>query len=47
MRRSRTCRRMEAIYHIGPGTEYFNVYPYFHTTAIYDGFRTDLPDAAR
>ena len=30
--------------HIGPGTEYFNVYPYFHTKAIYDGFRADLPD---
>jgi alpha-D-xyloside xylohydrolase len=29
---------------IGPGTEYFNVYPYFHTKAIYDGFRADLPD---
>ncbi|SEF76484.1 alpha-D-xyloside xylohydrolase [Bryocella elongata] len=24
---------------VGPGTEYFNVYPYFHTKAIYDGFR--------
>ncbi len=24
---------------LGPGTEYFNVYPYFHTKAIYDGFR--------
>jgi alpha-glucosidase (family GH31 glycosyl hydrolase) len=30
--------------HIGPGTEYFNVYPYFHTKALYDGFRTDLTD---
>jgi alpha-D-xyloside xylohydrolase len=30
--------------HVGPGTEYFNVYPYFHTKAIYDGFRADLPD---
>ena len=30
--------------HIGPGTEYFNVYSYFHTKAIYDGFRADLPD---
>jgi alpha-D-xyloside xylohydrolase len=29
---------------LGPGTEYFNVYPYFHTKAIYDGFRADLPD---
>jgi alpha-D-xyloside xylohydrolase len=30
--------------HIGPGTEYFNVYPYFHTKAFYDGFRHDLPE---
>lgn len=29
-------------FHIGPGTEYFNVYPLFHTAAIYDGFRRDL-----
>jgi len=29
---------------IGPGTEYFNVYPYFHTKALYDGFRRDLAD---
>ncbi|HTV09760.1 MAG TPA: TIM-barrel domain-containing protein, partial [Candidatus Aquilonibacter sp.] len=27
-----------------PGTEFFNVYPYFHTKALYDGFRRDLPD---
>jgi alpha-D-xyloside xylohydrolase len=32
-----------AFYHIGPGTEFFNVYPYFHTKALYDGFRADLP----
>jgi alpha-D-xyloside xylohydrolase len=30
--------------HIGPGTEFYNVYPYFHTRAFYDGFRADLPD---
>jgi len=29
--------------HVGPGTEYYNVYPYFHTKAFYDGFRRDLP----
>ena len=29
---------------IGPGTEFFNVYPYFHTKALYDGFRRDLMD---
>jgi alpha-D-xyloside xylohydrolase len=29
---------------VGPGTEYFNVYPYFHTKALYDGFRRDLKE---
>jgi alpha-D-xyloside xylohydrolase len=29
---------------VGPGTEYFNVYPYFHTKALYDGFRKDEPN---
>ncbi len=29
-------------FQIGPGTRYFNVYPLFHTAAIYDGFRRDL-----
>jgi alpha-D-xyloside xylohydrolase len=28
-------------FEIGPGTRYFNVYPLFHTAAIYDGFRRD------
>jgi alpha-D-xyloside xylohydrolase len=27
--------------YIGPGTQYFNPYPLFHTAAIYDGFRRD------
>lgn len=31
-------------YHIGPGTEYFNVYPLFHTATIYDGYRRDEPN---
>jgi len=30
-------------FHIGPGTQFFNVYPLFHTAAIYDGFRKDEP----
>jgi alpha-D-xyloside xylohydrolase len=30
-------------YKIGPGTQYFNVYPLLHVGAIYDGFRRDLP----
>jgi alpha-D-xyloside xylohydrolase len=28
-------------YHIGPGTEYFNVYPLFETSAVYRGMRRD------
>jgi alpha-D-xyloside xylohydrolase len=32
-----------AYFHIGPGTQYFNVYPLFHTAALYDGFRRDEP----
>ena len=31
---------------IGPGTQFFNVYPLFHTAAIYDGFRRDLKSRA-
>jgi len=30
-----------SFFHIGPGTRYFNVYPLFHTAALYDGFRRD------
>ena len=30
-------------YKIGPGTQFYNVYALFHTGAIYDGFRQDLP----
>jgi alpha-D-xyloside xylohydrolase len=32
-----------AYFHIGPGTQYFNIYPLFHTAALYDGFRQDEP----
>ncbi len=28
---------------VGPGNEYFNVYPLFHTAAIYNGIRQDKP----
>jgi alpha-D-xyloside xylohydrolase len=31
---------------IGPGTQYFDVYPLFHTSAIYDGFRRDMKTRA-
>ena len=30
--------------HIGPGTEFFNVFPLFHTAALYNGFRKDEPE---
>ncbi len=30
-----------AYFHVGPGTEFFNVYPLFHTASIYDGYRRD------
>ena len=33
-------------FHIGPGTQFFNVYPLFHTAAFYNGFRQDLPTRA-
>jgi alpha-D-xyloside xylohydrolase len=33
-----------SFYHVGPGTQYFNVYPYFHTKALYDGYRKDEPN---
>lgn len=29
---------------IGPGTQYFNVYPLFHTAAFYNGIRKDFPE---
>ena len=29
---------------VGPGTEFFDVYPYFHTKALYDGYRKDEPN---
>jgi len=32
-----------AYFSVGPGTEYFNVYPLFHTGALYDGYRKDEP----
>jgi alpha-D-xyloside xylohydrolase len=32
----------DSYFFIGPGTRYFNVYPLFHTAALYDGFRRDL-----
>src|SRR6185312_10448537 len=33
-------------FHVGPGTEFFNIYPLFHTAAFYNGFRNDLKTRA-
>jgi alpha-D-xyloside xylohydrolase len=32
--------------HVGPGTEFFDVYPLFHTAAFYDGMRKDMSERA-
>jgi alpha-D-xyloside xylohydrolase len=32
-----------AYLHVGPGTQFFNVYPLFHVGALYDGYRRDEP----
>lgn len=33
-------------FNIGPGTQYFNAYPLFHTTALYNGMRADMKERA-
>jgi alpha-D-xyloside xylohydrolase len=33
-------------FHIGPGTQFFNVYPLFHTAAFYNGMRKDMKERA-
>ncbi len=33
-------------FHVGPGTQFFNVYPLFHTAAFYDGMRKDMHERA-
>jgi len=33
-------------FYVGPGTQFFNVYPLFHTAAFYNGFRRDLKTRA-
>jgi alpha-D-xyloside xylohydrolase len=35
-----------SFFYVGPGTQYFNVYPLFHTAAFYNGFRRDLKTRA-
>ena len=32
---------MGSYFHVGPGVEYFNIYPFFHTAALYDGYRSE------
>lgn len=32
---------------IGSGTRYYNAYPFFHTAAVYDGYRRDYGDSRR
>ncbi|MDP9038548.1 MAG: DUF5110 domain-containing protein [Acidobacteriota bacterium] len=33
-------------WHVGPGTEYFNLFPLVHTAAIYNGMRRDMKERA-
>jgi alpha-D-xyloside xylohydrolase len=33
-------------FHVGPGTQFFNVYPLFHTAAFYNGMRHDMKERA-
>ena len=35
------------VFSIGSGTRFYNVYPLFHTAAVYDGFRQDFGDSRR
>ena len=35
------------VFSVGSGTRFYNVYPLFHTAAIYDGFRRDFGDSRR
>jgi alpha-glucosidase/alpha-D-xyloside xylohydrolase len=32
---------------IGSGTRYYNIYPLFHTSSVYEGFRRDFGDSRR
>jgi alpha-glucosidase/alpha-D-xyloside xylohydrolase len=35
------------VFAIGSGARYYNVYPLFHTAAVYEGFRRDFGDSRR
>jgi alpha-D-xyloside xylohydrolase len=37
----------EDYFSIGSGARYYNIYPLFHTAAVYDGFRRDFGDSRR
>jgi len=34
-------------FYVGSGTRYYNVYPLFHTSSVYEGFRRDFGDQHR
>jgi alpha-D-xyloside xylohydrolase len=34
-------------FYVGSGTRYYNVYPLFHTSSVYEGFRRDFGDSRR
>lgn len=34
-------------FYIGSGARYYNVYPLFHTSSVYEGFRRDIGDSHR
>ena len=35
-----------SFWHVGPGTEYFNLFPLVHTQGLYEGMRHDMPERA-
>ena len=35
------------VFYVGSGTRYYNVYPLFHTSSVYEGSRRDLGDSRR
>ena len=35
------------VFSIGPGTRFYNIYPLFHTSSVYEGFRRDFSDSRR
>ena len=38
---------MNDVFYVGPGRQFYNVYPLFHTASVYDGFRRDYGDSHR